>query len=376
MSTAGISKQLLTEARAGFADRFDQPPQWIAAAPGRVNLIGDHTDYNDGFALPLAVPRHVVIAAARPRETRDPSRVAVFSSTTGQERSIDVSQATIPHAGDWTDYLRGVLQGFRDLGRDSGPLDLWCHSNLPIGAGLSSSAALEIAFATLLEELSGGPLDPLEKILLCQRAENGYAGVPCGVLDQFSVTLAESGHLMLLDCRDITAKQISWKKPQMSLLVVNTGVPRANATSAYGQRRDECEQATVQLGRSLRGLTLIELNAAESRLSPLAYRRARHVVTENDRVLDTAQAIAADDWIRVGQNLYASHDSLKKEFEVSCTELDLLVELARQLGEERGVLGARMTGGGFGGCVVVLGATAQPERSLLRYAQAGQWRPA
>jgi galactokinase len=228
-------------------------------------------------------------------------------------------------------------------------------SNVPLGAGLSSSAALEVAVATLLEAAAGRTLDPVDKARLCQRAEHEYAGMPCGIMDQFSSTLGAAGKLLLIDCRAESAELVPFDDKAVSVLVINTNVKHELTGSEYAQRRSQCEEAARLLGaEALRDVTRDGLEANRGRLDELLYRRARHVVTENERTLRAADAVKAGAWPVVGELMYASHASLRDDYEVSCAELDALVELAGDVGPSGGVIGARMTGGGFGGSIVAL----------------------
>jgi galactokinase len=226
---------------------------------------------------------------------------------------------------------------------------------VPLGGGLSSSAALEVATATLLEAITGQSLDPVAKALLCQQAEHQFAGVPCGIMDQFISVMGRQDHLLLLDCRSRQTELVPMIDPSVALLVTNTNVKHELTGGEYAQRRRQCEATAKALGlASLRDATLASLQQAKDRIDPVAFRRARHVVTEIERTSQTAKAIRASDWRRAGQLMYASHDSLRDDYEVSCAELDAVVEIARSLGRNGGVYGCRMTGGGFGGCTVAL----------------------
>lgn len=351
------------EAVRRFIAHFGRHPVWLAAAPGRVNLMGEHTDYNEGFVLPLAIERYVVVAAApAPLGTRGnvapPSRW--FSANLNSPADIAIEQAVEHGANHWSSYVQGVLAGFAARGYRPPPFEAVIQSEVPIGGGLSSSAALEVAVATLLEAMCEVVLDPLEKALICQEAENLYAGVPCGLMDQFSSVFGRRDELMLLDCRSRAARMVPWSDPDLTVLIINSNVRRELATGEYAERRARCQSAAVALGvRSLREATLAQLESAQSTMSVAEFRCARHVIRENERTLVAAETIGNRDWRTVGDLMAASHHSLRDDFEVSCRELDLLVELAWELGPERGVVGSRMTGGGFGGCTVSLVKTAE-----------------
>jgi galactokinase len=355
MSTAPAIADQVRSASEQFALRFGRRPKFAAVAPGRVNLIGEHTDYNDGFVLPMAIERQTVIVAdrvngpvARVASTAQPDAVAEFA----------VDGLLQPGAPRWANYVKGVIAGCLATGLDPGPFDALVDSTVPLGGGLSSSAALEVATATLVEALANRRLDPVAKALLCQQAEHQFAGMPCGIMDQFISVLGRAGHAMLLDCRTRVPRMVPLADASVSVLIANTNVKHELTGGEYAQRRAQCEQAAKVLGvKSLRDASAGQLLAARDRLEPLALRRARHVVSEIARTTKAADAMSAGDWAQAGQLMFESHESLREDFEVSCDELDLLVNLAREFAPKRGVYGARMTGGGFGGCTVTLLAT-------------------
>ncbi len=335
-----------------FAKAYGHAPRWMAAAPGRVNVIGEHTDYNDGFVLPMAIERYTVIAAA-PATT---PRVQLRSSENDQAQLIDLSKPLQPFAkGTWANYPAGVLAGFLTRGIKLEGFDAMIHSTVPMGGGLSSSAALEVATATLLEGMTGRALEPVEKALLCQQAEHQYAGVPCGIMDQFISVMGRQDHLLLLDCRSHRTELVPMSDPSVALLVTNTNVKHELGSGEYAKRRAQCEAAAKALGvSSLRDATPAALQQAKSRMADVVFRRARHVIGEIERTTQAAQSIRNSRWAEAGQLMYASHDSLRDDYEVSCAELDAVVEIARGIGPQGGVYGCRMTGGGFGGCTVAL----------------------
>jgi galactokinase len=338
-----------------FANRFGRRPEWIAAAPGRVNLIGEHIDYNDGFVFPMAIDRHTIVAAA-PNGSR---RIELHSLEARDTAEINLDEPVAPAEPAWANYCRGVIAGFVQRGAQIPGCDLLIVSDIPMGSGLSSSAALEVATATALEAATGIALEPVEKALLCQKAEHDFAGVPCGVMDQFASILGRQDHLLLLDCRSRAVEWVPLADESVSVLIADTTVRHKLAAGEYARRRSECETAARLLGvSSLRNCRLPALKSGARRLPPVIFRRARHVVTEIERTLETAAAFRAGDWTQAGRLMYASHASLRADFEVSCPELDLLVCLAQRIGLEGGVYGSRMTGGGFGGCTVSLVATA------------------
>jgi galactokinase len=348
-STASLDA-LVVAAEEEFARRLGRPPRWVAAAPGRVNLIGEHTDYNDGFVLPMAIDRYVVVAADRP--ARPLTEARLFSVAQQEWATAPVEGPITPSGPHWARYVQGVIAGSLAAGLRPGPFEAVIHADLPQGGGLSSSAALEVAAATLIESLTGAPLAPLQKALLCQRAEHEFAGVPCGIMDQCSSVMGRAGSLLLLDCRSRQALLTPRADAEVVALIVNSNVRHELTDGGYAARRRQCEEAARTLGAaSLRDVTPERLERERTRLDDVYYRRARHVVTENARTVEAADALRRGDWATVGRLMYASHASLRDDFQVSCEELDLLVELAAA-GE--GVIGSRMTGGGFGGCTVSL----------------------
>ena len=316
-------------------------------APGRVNLIGEHTDYNDGFVMPLAIDRGLRLAVRR----RPGARAMISTSLGGPAVAIDLAQPLAAGRSDWGRYVEGVIAGFQRLGWTIPGFEAAITTDLPVGGGLSSSAALEVGIATAVEELCGRRLDPVAKALLCQRAEHEFAGVPCGIMDQFAVTLARHGHALLIDCRSRAVEHVPLGD-EVALLVIDSGVKHALVDGGYAARRRECEAAAGLLGvPALRDVTDAEAASGLDRLPDRERRRARHVITENDRVHRFATAARRGDWQAAGRLMRASHASLRDDFEVSCRELDLICAAVDGV---PGVFGCRMTGGGFGGCAVAL----------------------
>ncbi len=345
-------KELATHIAAEFEKHYGRPPRWIVAAPGRVNVIGEHTDYNDGFVLPMAIERYAIMAA-------DPSAASssfsIYDTHFKETATIDVSGPVGKGQPKWSNYIRGVLAGFQNRGVKIPALDVAFLSTVPLGGGLSSSAALEVCTATLIEAATGRPIDPIEKALLAQKAEHDFAGVPCGIMDQFISALGREGHLLLLDCRTRKTELVPMRDPSVELLVVNTNVKHELGSGEYAKRRAECEDAARILGvKSLRDATPDQLEKAKGRMSDVVYRRARHVIGEIERTTHAAEGIRQSNWPTVGQFMYASHYALRDDYEVSCQELDVVVEIAEDIGYQGGVYGCRMTGGGFGGCCVAL----------------------
>jgi galactokinase len=345
--------------REEFLVTYGRAPQWIAAAPGRVNIIGEHTDYNGGFVLPMAIEFYTLIAAA-PNSSHT---VNLRSAMNGESASVDLSKTLAPGArGHWTNYPKGVLAGFSALGLVLPGFDALIHSNVPVGSGLSSSAALEVAMATLLEAVAGYRLDPVDKALLCQKAEHDYAGVPCGIMDQFISTLGRKDCLLLLDCRSRQPSWVPLVDPSVAVLIVNTNVKHELASSEYSQRRRQCEAAAQALGvPSLREATLEMLQKHAGTMDAMSVRCARHVIGEINRTLGAVECINQSNWIELGLLMDASHESLKGDYAVSCAELDAVVDIAHSIGPQGGVFGCRMTGGGFGGCAVALIESAKQQ---------------
>jgi galactokinase len=346
-------QELTAHITAEFQKTCGRAPRWIAAAPGRVNVIGEHTDYNDGFVLPMAIEFYTIMAAdKRP----DGQNVITFRSTSQPEAAtIDLSAPVKPSSPKWGNYPRGVVAGFLARGINPGGLDVLLHSTVPLGSGLSSSAALEVATATLLEAVTGQTIDPVEKALLAQKAEHDFANVPCGIMDQFISALGREGNLLLLDCRTRKTELVPMSDPSVKLLIINTNVKHELSGGEYAERRAQCEEAAAKLGvKSLRDVTADQLEKNKAKLSELVYRRARHVIGEIERTTHAAEGVRNSNWPAVGQLMYASHYALKDDYEVSCAELDAVVEIAEDIGAKGGVYGCRMTGGGFGGCCVAL----------------------
>jgi galactokinase len=348
-------------------------PQWVVTAPGRVNLIGEHIDYNGGFVLPMAIERYCVIAAhvATGGSPAAAASAHVFSASADEETTISLANpARNTTTGHWSNYIAGVISGCAARKLQPSGFNAVIESSVPVGGGLSSSAAIEVATATLIEAMTGTTLDPVDKALLCQQAEHEYAGVPCGIMDQFASAMCRADHLMLLDCRSRQFEHIAFTNPDVTVLIINTNVKHELSGGEYAERRAQCESASRKLGvAALRDATMAQLQAHRNELSDPEFRRARHAISEIARTRDAAAAIRACDWPRLGQLMYASHDSLRDDYEVSCRELDLLVDRARKIGLSGGVIGSRMTGGGFGGCTVSLVETAKIGRVAPELAQ-------
>lgn len=325
----------------------------VAMAPGRVNLIGEYTDFNDGFVFPMTVDRGVYLAfRARADKT---VRVASVRYDELVEYELDEFQA--PKPGSWQSYVFGVIEELRLRGHLTRGFEAVVDGNLNLGAGLSSSAALEVATAVSLQTVFGFEMDRVDMVRLCQHVEHSYANVLCGIMDQFACGIGRSGHALLLDCRSLEYDNVPVKLGDYRVVIISSEVKRSLASSAYNTRRAECQEGVEILSqydksvRALRDVSAEFLEAHTDELTPVVRRRCRHVVAENQRVLDAVAAIRAGDLETFGELMKASHRSLRDDFEVSCSELDMLVNLANAT---EGVLGSRMTGAGFGGCTVSL----------------------
>ena len=375
MPDSSIS-QLVEEVRAQFKTKFDSEPDVIVAAPGRVNLIGEHIDYCDGFVLPMAIDRYTVVAAKK-TEAEAPGTAEFYSIDMDDTLSVPLAKIQKGDRGFWGNYVTGVLAGMIEQGSEIPPLQAVTRSNVPIGGGLSSSASLEVAVGTMVEAITEASIDPVTKGLVCQKAEHDFVGVPCGIMDQFASVLCQKDHVLLLDCQDQSFEQIPFTNPDIAVLIINSAVKHELSGGEYAQRRSSCEKAARVLEvDSFRDLTMEQVNAKRDSMDPVVFKRAKHVVGEIARTTEAAAALKADDWDKVGELMYASHNSLRDDFEVSCKELDILVELASKT---EGVIGSRMTGGGFGGCTVTLvagdKADAATESICKLYEQATGVKP-
>lgn len=324
----------------------------VYRAPGRVNLIGEHTDYNDGFVMPAALGFYCLVAAS-PRQDH---RLVVASEEFRDVVEVELSPDALRPSHTWSDYSVGVAAQLEKAGFALTGANLLIHGEVPIGAGLSSSASIEVATALALAEESGLSIDRTTLARICQRAENDFVGMRCGIMDQFISLHGRANHALMLDCRTLEFELVPIPE-SVRLVICNTGVKHKLAGGEYNRRREECEEAVRSLAkalpgiRALRDVSLEQLEEHRGLLSEVAYKRAHHVVTENARVLDGMEALRIGDLQRFGEYMAESHRSLRDMFEVSCAELDLMVELANR---ESGVYGARMTGGGFGGATINL----------------------
>jgi galactokinase len=337
-----------------FHARYGATPR-VYRAPGRVNLIGEHTDYNDGFAMPAAIEFYCWVAIG-PRQDRV---LSIYSEEFSSSVETDLSAATQP-TKSWSDYPIGVALQLEQAGFRLRGANLLIESEVPIGAGLSSSAAIEVATALALAEqsssLPGNPPDRVQLARLCRKAENEFVGARVGIMDQFISLHGQKDHAILLDCRALTFESLAIPD-SVKLVISNTMVKHELASGEYNRRRADCEEAVRRLAavlpgiRALRDVSLEQLEKHRGTLSEVIYKRALHIVSENARTLDAAEALRVGDIERFGKRMAESHKSLRDLYEVSCRELDLMVDLAYQ---QKGVYGARMTGGGFGGATINL----------------------
>jgi len=340
--------QVVTQA---FTTTFAYPPQHLVQAPGRVNLIGEHTDYNDGFVLPCAINFGTHIAA----NTRADAIIRVVAADYGAEMDeFRLDQPILPLAdGAWPNYVRGVVKNLLEHGLPLQGADLALAGNVPQGAGLSSSASLEVAVTQAFKTLQGfHDLNPTDMALIAQRAENHFVGCNCGIMDQLVSARGEAGSALLIDCRSLVTQAVPMPS-DVAVMIVHSRVRRGLVGSEYNTRRLQCEAAAKHYGvKALRDLSLTRLQTDAGDLDATVLRRARHIVTENQRTLDAAAALAAGDLRQMGQLMAASHDSMRDDFEITAPAVDRLVAILQAAIGPVG--GARMTGGGFGGCAVAL----------------------
>ena len=337
-----------------FVQLFGQTPR-IYQAPGRVNLIGEHTDYNDGFVMPAAIGFYTRAAVA-PRPDR---KLAIHSENYSEQVEFDLDHLPATGAGHWSDYVVGVVKMLVRSGKNLGGVNLLVDGNVPLSAGLSSSASIEVAVGyALLDLAESSTIARTQLALLCQRAENEFVGARCGIMDQFVASHGKRGQALLLDCRSLDLEYRQLPSPEVAVLAIcNTMVKHSIAKGEYNQRRAECEAGVRALSkylpqvRALRDVTPEDLERYGHELPEVVVRRCRHVIGENARVLKAAAALERGDLPAFGNLMLDSHRSLRDDFAVSCSELDLMVELAEGV---EGVYGTRMTGGGFGGCTIAL----------------------
>ncbi|XP_062979297.1 galactokinase [Elgaria multicarinata webbii] len=355
---------LLAAARRDYKKAFGgMDPKIAVSAPGRVNMIGEHTDYNQGFVLPMALQMGTVMVGS-PRED---GIISIVTTAEEADQPKRVQFQVPGEGGDlkpgeprWANYVKGVIQHYK-----AGPLpgfNAVIASNVPLGGGLSSSASLEVATYTFLQQLCPDDGDPVAKALVCQKAEHTFAMMPCGIMDQFISVMGKEGHALLLDCRSLEIRLVPLSDPNLVVLITNSNVRHTLTGSEYPTRRRQCEEAAKALGKaSLREASMADLEVSKALLSEEVYRRAKHVIGEIERTARAAEALQTRDYKRFGQLMVESHNSLRDDYEVSCPELDELVSAALEI---PGVYGSRMTGGGFGGCTVTLLESGVAEKVL------------
>ncbi|XP_051888827.1 galactokinase [Pristis pectinata] len=357
---------VLEEALRAFRETYpDCEPRIAVAAPGRVNLIGEHTDYNQGFVLPMALPMVTVVVGCQStdgnislctlaKEADEPKRLEFPVPSEGNPLT--------PGLPNWANYVKGVIQHYR-----AGPLPGFkavTASNVPLGGGLSSSASLEVAVYTFLQQICPDDGDLVQKALTCQKAEHTFASMPCGIMDQFISVMGEAGHALLIDCRSLQVTPVPISDSSLVILITNSNVRHSLTGSEYPTRRKQCLEAAKALGKdSLRDVSMAELKAAKARLDAEVYCRAHHVISEIKRTAEGAEALKARNYWEFGKLMVQSHNSLRDDYNVSCRELDELVAVAM---DGEGVYGSRMTGGGFGGCTVTLLEAAAVEKTIQR----------
>jgi galactokinase len=368
------------EAAAGVKARFAEVfgaggKVHVIRAPGRVNLIGEHTDYNDGFVFPMAIEPHVLLAC----RSRDDGEVRLASTAfAGEIVRFSVQSKIAPGEPSWANYSRGVAAEMLAAGIPLTGMDALIDNTLPVGGGLSSSAAIEVATAQAFLTLAGLKMDPARVALLCQKAEHEFVGVPVGIMDMTAVASSRANHAMLLDCRDLSKQFVSIDDRELRVVIVNSMVKHELSGGEYAQRRRECEHGVAHFRRdnpsirALRDVTLRQLESAREHLSHVVYKRCRHVITENARTTEAATALGRRDYERAGELMRDSHRSLRDDYEVSVPELDFLVEEAMKV---KGVYGSRMTGGGFGGCTVSLAQPRAVDPLVDHVRRAYQQRP-
>ena len=337
----------------GFRKRLGGEPETIMRAPGRVNLIGEHTDYNDGFVFPVAIDRDIMVASRK----REDGIVRVYSLDFDAVVEFSISDIQYDSENKWSNYPRGVASVLQEAGYNISGLEAAITGNIPLGAGLSSSAAMEVAMAMTFEAVSGLEIDPVEMALMCQKAENQFVGVNCGIMDQFISRMGKKDHALLIDCRSLEFELVNLNLEGIKIVVCNTGVERGLVDSEYNERRSECERGVKLLEdllpgiKALRDVEVSDFHKYKNRLPEITEMRCEYVIEENIRVLESVQLLAEGDLVGFGILMNESHIGLRDEYEVSCPELDAMVTIAWST---EGVIGSRMTGAGFGGCTVTL----------------------
>ena len=348
------------ELSSAFERAYRRRPH-VSRAPGRVNLIGEHTDYNDGFVMPAALEFRA-LAAAAPRHDR---KIVARLASGGEAHHFDLDAPSGP-SHTWADYVFGVALALEQGGAKLRGIDLMIDGDVPLGSGLSSSAALEVSAGHAMLQAAGLPLDRVALAKTCQRAENEFVGMRCGIMDQYISCCGVAGHALLIDCRSLEARTVAVPRGA-KIVVANSMVKHQHAGGEYNSRRDACEEGVAALKatlgpiKALRDVTMADLDRARGALSDLVYRRCKHVIAENARVLAAEAALSKGDLPAAGRLMNESHVSMRDDYEISCKEIDQLVALAQKI---PGIYGSRMTGGGFGGCTVSLVDADQAEAAM------------
>lgn len=357
-------------------EEYGRQPEVVASAPGRVNLIGEHTDYNDGYVFPMAIDFSVRVAISR----RGDNQLRFYSADFRDRKKATLPALKYRKEDRWANYPKGILNEFLERGHPLSGMDVSIHGDVPLGAGLSSSAALEVATALAIQTLYRVELGEEELARLCQHAENEFVGVKCGIMDQFIACLAREGHAMLLDARWLSYRFVPLALKGVKIVITNSKVPHGLINSEYNRRREDCRRCVEILsvrkpGSALRDYTSDDLRDSMGQIPETTRRRCLHVVEENQRVLEAEEALRRQDLVTFGKLMNRSHESLRDLYEVSCPELDWLVKRAQ---ETEGVYGSRLTGAGFGGCTVTLmeeEAVARYREHIMQYERIFGFRP-
>lgn len=343
-------KTIIQDVEKEFRNRYGDE-YLLIKSPGRVNLIGEHTDYNEGFVLPAAVDKCIILAISK----NDSGQFRFFAIDKSESYKADASEEVKVSDLGWPNYLLGVVDELRKRGDQIDGFDCVFSGNVPIGAGMSSSAALENGVVFGLNRLFGLKIDEVDMVKIAQRAENNFVGVQCGIMDQFVSMMGEEEHVLQLDCRSLEYELYPFKRDDLRIVLCDTKVRRELATSEYNKRRQECEEGVAILQKhdesiqSLRDVSSDLLEEHKDEMPPVVYKRCRYVIDENQRLLDACADLKNDDYASFGERMLGSHVGLRDQYEVSCKELDILVEAAQKID---GVFGSRMMGGGFGGCTI------------------------
>lgn len=343
-------KALINKTTQAFTAIFGFKPDTVVEAPGRVNLIGEHTDYNDGFVLPCAIDYQTVISCHK----RSDNLIRVIAvDYNNQQDQFMLDSEIEKHANyQWANYVRGVIKHIIKYTKNISGVDFAISGNVPQGAGLSSSASLEVAIGKMFQVLFGLPLDGKQIALIGQEAENQFVGCNCGIMDQLISSLGQAQHALLIDCRSLEVSPVSIPE-DLAVVIINSNIKRGLVDSEYNTRRKQCEAAAKALGvKALRDASLIDLLQIQASLDPIVYKRAHHVITENERTLKAAHALANEDYPLLSKLMAESHNSMRDDFQITVPAIDYLVNIVQGVIGNQG--GVRMTGGGFGGCVVAL----------------------